>query len=121
MPSTGRRASRMTEDESWALVAEQRKLQVATIGRDGRPHLATLFHTVLDGRLAFWTYAKSQKIRNLDRDPRLTCLVEAGDEYEQLRASCADLRTWPWSAAPSSAACSGSTRPSIWIPRSPQR
>ena len=34
MPSTGRLASRMTEDESWALVAEQRKLQVATIGRD---------------------------------------------------------------------------------------
>ena len=85
MPSTGRLASRMTEDESWALVAEQRKLQVATIGRDGRPHLATLFHTVLDGRLVFWTYAKSQKIRNLDRDPRLTCLVEAGEQYEQLR------------------------------------
>jgi PPOX class probable F420-dependent enzyme len=75
----------MTEAEAWDLVAGQRKLQVATIGPDGRPHLVTLFHVVLDGRLRFWTYAKSQKIRNLERDPRLTCLVEAGDEYAELR------------------------------------
>jgi PPOX class probable F420-dependent enzyme len=85
MPSAGRVASRMSEDEAWALVAEEPKLQVATIGADGRPHLVTLFHTVLDGRLVFWTYARSQKILNLDRDPRLTCLVEAGEQYEQLR------------------------------------
>jgi nitroimidazol reductase NimA-like FMN-containing flavoprotein (pyridoxamine 5'-phosphate oxidase superfamily) len=85
MPSAGRLASRMSEDEAWALVAQERKLQVATIGTDGWPHLVTMFHAVLDGRLVFWTYARSQKISNLDRDPRLTCLVEAGEEYEQLR------------------------------------
>ncbi len=85
MPSAGRLASRMGDDEAWAVVAEERKLQVATIGPDGRPHLVTLFHTVLDGRLMFWTYAKSQKILNLERDPRVTCLVEAGEQYEQLR------------------------------------
>ena len=85
MPSAARLASRMSTDEAWALVAEQRKLQVATVGPDGLPHLVTMFHTVLDGLLVFWTYARSQKIRNLDRDPRLTCLVEAGEEYEQLR------------------------------------
>src|ERR1044072_3691221 len=85
MPSAGRVACGMREDEAWALVAEEPKLQVATIGADGRPHLVTLFHTVLDGRLVFWTYARSQKILNLDRDPRLTGLVEAGEQYEQLR------------------------------------
>jgi PPOX class probable F420-dependent enzyme len=85
MTSAAREASRMTEAEAWDLVAEMRKLQVATVGPDGRPHLVTLFHVVLDGRLMFWTYAKSQKIRNLERDPRLTCLVEAGDEYAELR------------------------------------
>lgn len=85
MPSAGRLASRMSEDEAWAVVAQERKLQVATLGPDGWPHLVTMFHTVLAGRLVFWTYARSQKISNLDRDPRLTCLVEAGEEYEQLR------------------------------------
>ena len=78
-------ATGMRDSEVWELVAHERKLQVATIGPDGAPHLTTLFHTMLDGRLVFWTYAKSQKISNLDRDSRLTCLVEAGDEYEQLR------------------------------------
>jgi len=85
MPSAGRLASRMSEDEAWSLVAQQPKLQVATIGPDGMPHLVTMFHAVLDGRLVFWTYAKSQKTRNLDRDPRLTCLVEDGEQYEELR------------------------------------
>ncbi len=75
----------MSDAEVWALVAAERKLQVATLGPDGWPHLVTMFHTVLDGRLVFWTYAKSQKISNLDRDPRLTCLVEAGEEYAELR------------------------------------
>lgn len=80
-----RSAVGMTEHEVWDLVAEQRKLQVATLGPDGWPHLSTLFHTVLDGRLVFWTYARSQKVRNLERDSRLTCLVEAGEEYADLR------------------------------------
>jgi PPOX class probable F420-dependent enzyme len=85
MSSAARDASRMSEPEAWDLIAGLRKLQVATVGPDGAPHLVTMFHVVLDGRLRFWTYAKSQKIRNLERDPRLTCLVEAGDEYAELR------------------------------------
>ncbi|MGN6577222.1 MAG: pyridoxamine 5'-phosphate oxidase family protein [Nocardioides sp.] len=38
-----------------------------------------------EGRIAFWTYASSQKIKNLERDPRITCLVEDGDDYFELR------------------------------------
>jgi PPOX class probable F420-dependent enzyme len=62
------------------------KVQVATNGHDGVPHLTTLFYVVLsDGRLAFWTYGRSQKIRNLERDPRVSCLVEDGTDYFELR------------------------------------
>ncbi len=81
----GRDAVRMTEEETWAFLAEQRKLQVATLGRDGAPHLTTLFHVVLDGTVVFWTYGRSQKVRNLERDARLSCLVEAGEAYAELR------------------------------------
>jgi hypothetical protein len=80
-----RRAVRLSDDEAWGLVAEQRKVQVATIGPGGWPHLVTLFHAVRAGSLVFWTYARSQKISNLERDPRLTCLVEAGEDYAELR------------------------------------
>src|SRR3546814_9569680 len=64
------------------------KVQVATAGKDGRPHLITLFYIVLDdGRIAFWTYGRSQKIVNLERDPRITCLVEDGVDYFELRGA----------------------------------
>jgi PPOX class probable F420-dependent enzyme len=84
MPS-GRARVRMSPDEVQELLLATSKVQVATINPDGTPHLTTLFHTVLEGRLAFWTYASTQKVRNLERDPRLSCLVEDGEEYFELR------------------------------------
>ena len=80
----GRAAVAMTEDEVDAYLAASMKVQVASIGRDGAPHLTTLFYVVHEGRIAFWTYATSQKIKNLERDPRISCLVETGTEYFEL-------------------------------------
>lgn len=66
-------------------LAEPHKLQLATLNPDGFPHLVTMYYDVFDGRLGFWTYATAQKTVNLRRDPRLTCLVETGDDYMTLR------------------------------------
>lgn len=83
---SGRDTVRMSESEVDAFLRGARKVQVGTVGKDGAPHLTTLFHVVLDdGRVAFWTYGTSQKVRNLERDPRITCLVEDGDDYFELR------------------------------------
>ncbi|MGH8985236.1 MAG: pyridoxamine 5'-phosphate oxidase family protein [Acidimicrobiia bacterium] len=76
---------RMTDDEIRTFLEDGRDLQVASINADGTPHLVTMWYAVRDGHLAFWTYAKSQKIVNLHRDPRLTVLVATGDRYEELR------------------------------------
>ncbi|WP_017592688.1 pyridoxamine 5'-phosphate oxidase family protein [Nocardiopsis potens] len=76
---------RLTGEEAEAFLAANRKVQVATVGRDGAPHLSTLFYAMVDGRLAFWTYASSQKAVNLRRDPRMTCLVDDGEDYGELR------------------------------------
>jgi PPOX class probable F420-dependent enzyme len=75
----------MTADEANALLAGSRKLQLATLNPDGTPHLVTMFYVMQDGQIAFWTYRASQKARNLARDPRVTCLVEAGEDYFELR------------------------------------
>ena len=75
----------MTEAEVSAMLAGSRKLQLATINRDGTPHLVTMFYVMLGGQIAFWTYRSSQKARNLARDPRVTCLVETGENYFELR------------------------------------
>jgi PPOX class probable F420-dependent enzyme len=83
--ASGRDAVRLTEQEVTDFLVSSKKVQVATVGPSGEPHLTTLFYVVDDGRIAFWTYGRSQKILNLRRDPRITCLVEDGDDYFELR------------------------------------
>lgn len=75
----------MTDEEIQAFLQEQRTLQVATIDHDGYPHLVAMWYILHDEHIVFWTYAKSQKAVNLRRDARLTCLVEAGQAYQELR------------------------------------
>lgn len=80
-----RRDISMTADEVEAFLAGGRDLQVATLGKDGWPHLTTLWYVVIDGLVTFRSFTKSQRIVNLRRDPRLTVLVEAGETYGELR------------------------------------
>ena len=76
---------RMNDEEIRAFLQEQRTLQVATIDHDGWPHLVAMWYVLLNDQIVFWTYAKSQKAVNLRRDARLTCLVETGTRYDELR------------------------------------
>jgi PPOX class probable F420-dependent enzyme len=76
---------KMTPEEADAFLAEEKTLTCATNGRDGFPHLMPLWYVLREGRIWAWTYAKSQKVKNLERDPRATLQVEAGLAYEELR------------------------------------
>ena len=80
---------RMTGAELRAFLDEQRIVQVATIGPNGRPHLMPLWYVVEDGEgdpvLRGWTFAKSQKAQNLERDPRATISIDDGVQYQDLR------------------------------------
>lgn len=81
---TGRASVSMSASEVADYLEASMKVQVASIGPDGAPHLTTLFYVVDEGRIAFWTYASSQKIKNLERDRRISCLVETGTDYFEL-------------------------------------
>ncbi len=76
---------RMSAAEASGFLAEERVVTCATHGPDGWPHLMPLWYVLREGELWAWTYAKSQKARNLERDPRCTLQVEAGAEYAELR------------------------------------
>ena len=76
-----------TEDELAAFLEAGRNLQVATNGPDGFPHLSTLWYFIVDGKVGFRSFTKSQKIVNLQRDDRITVLVEKGDSYETLQGA----------------------------------
>ena len=76
---------KMTGEEVLAFLGEEKVVVCATNGKDGFPHLMPLWYVVRDGELWAWTFAKSQKVKNLERDARATLQVEAGDAYDQLR------------------------------------
>lgn len=76
---------RMSHEEIAAFMEERQNLQVATIGKDGAPHLTTVWFAIHDGRILFETYGTSQKVANLRRDPRLAVLAEDGTTYGTLR------------------------------------
>ena len=75
----------MSESEVAAYLEEQKVLNVATIGASGHPHVVAMWFVLLDGKPAFWTFGKSQKVVNIRRDPKITGLVESGESYDQLR------------------------------------
>jgi PPOX class probable F420-dependent enzyme len=76
---------KLTEDEQAELLESERTVVVSSNGPRGWPHSMPMWFTVRDGELWVWTYAKSQKVKNLERDSRATLLVETGDEYQELR------------------------------------
>jgi Pyridoxamine 5'-phosphate oxidase len=75
----------MTDEEVLAFLAEQMVIQCATNGPRGLPHLVPLWFVSEGTDLISWTYARSQKAKNLERDPRATIGLEEGVEYQELR------------------------------------
>src|SRR5271168_1226644 len=86
----------MSAAEVAAFLAAERTVTCATVGPRGWPHLMPLWYVLRDAddgaqalesgpRIWAWTYAASQKVRNLERDPRATLQVEAGEAYQELR------------------------------------
>jgi PPOX class probable F420-dependent enzyme len=84
MPSR-REQIEMTEDEMRGFLARGKVVTCATIGPRGRPHLMPLWYVAEGLELRGWTYAKSQKAKNMERDPRATLQVEEGVLYHELR------------------------------------
>ena len=76
---------KMTEEEVDAFLRGRHSMTMSTISPDGSIHSVAMWYGFLEGAIAFETKAKAQKVKNLQRDPRLTCLVEAGETYDQLR------------------------------------
>lgn len=75
---------RMSDAEIDEFLAGRHTMNVASFNHDGTIHLVAMWYAMLDRDAVFWTFGKSQKIKNLQRDPRITLLVEAGDEYSEL-------------------------------------
>jgi PPOX class probable F420-dependent enzyme len=76
---------KMTAEEIDGFLQERRPVTLCSINHDGSIHAVAMWYGFLDGMLAFETKSKSQKAQNLRRNPRMTCMAEDGDYYEELR------------------------------------
>jgi PPOX class probable F420-dependent enzyme len=85
MGANRRSEIKMSPEEVDQFLHEERTTTMCSMHPDGSIHAVAMWYGFLEGTMAVETKAKSQKVQNLRRDPRLTFLVEAGDSYDQLR------------------------------------
>jgi PPOX class probable F420-dependent enzyme len=78
---------KLSEEELLGLLESERIAIVSSLGPRGWPHSVPMWFVPRNGEIWVWTYAKSQKVKNLERDPRATLLIEAGHEYSELRGA----------------------------------
>ena len=83
----------MSPAEVAAFLEQERTVICASRGPRGWPHLMPLWYVVRGEEIWAWTFAKSQKVRNLERDPRATLQVEAGEVYQELRGVMIEAET----------------------------
>lgn len=75
----------MANDEIAAFIEQSRIATMGTVGPEGRPHLVAMWYAVIDGAIWFETKGRAQKVKNLERDNRITCMIEDGHTYDTLR------------------------------------
>jgi len=76
----------MSAEEIRDYLREGHTMTLTTNGPRGYPHAVAMFYDVDDdGTILFATYAISQKVKNIERDPRVTLLIETGKRYDELR------------------------------------
>lgn len=89
---------KMDAAEVSAFLGGRRTMNIASFGPDGNVHLVAMWYGFLDdnnvyspeigfdpGEVVIETFARSQKVQNLRRDPRFTAIIEAGAEYPELQ------------------------------------
>jgi nitroimidazol reductase NimA-like FMN-containing flavoprotein (pyridoxamine 5'-phosphate oxidase superfamily) len=85
MATDRRQQIRLSPDEQAAFFRERKKAALATIDKDGFPHVVAMNYYARDGAFYMTSYGKAQKVVNIRRNPKVALMIEAGDEYAELR------------------------------------
>src|SRR5947208_15664490 len=87
MATNRRQQIQLSPDEQAAFFRERKKASLATIDKDGFPHVVAMNYFARDGAFYMTSYGKAQKAVNIRGNPRLALMIEAGDEYAELRGA----------------------------------
>ena len=80
-----RRQIQLRPDEQATFFREHRKAALATLDKDGFPHVVAMNYFVKDGAFYMTSYAKAQKVLNIRRNPKVALMIESGNAYSELR------------------------------------
>lgn len=83
---------RMTEEDAWRFISENHRMSFSSNGPRGFPHVIAVWYVVRGRKIAFWSFEKSQKIRNIERDQQVSGLIEAGTHPWNLRGVLLECR-----------------------------
>ena len=80
-----RRQIHLSEAEQAEFLAANRKAALATVDKDGFPHLVAMTYGIKNGVYYMTSYAKAQKVLNIQRNPKVGLMIEAGGSYAELQ------------------------------------
>jgi len=80
-----RRQIRFTPEEQATFLRAHRKAALATMDKDGFPHVVAMNFFVKDGAFYMTSYGKAQKVLNIRRNSKVALMVETGDKYSELQ------------------------------------
>ena len=75
----------MTQAEAWDWLEKGNNCSLATIDRDGYPHVVAMAYAIDSGAIVMTSFAKAQKVVNLRCNPRAAIMVESGKAYSALK------------------------------------
>jgi PPOX class probable F420-dependent enzyme len=76
----------LTREEALDFLRASKTMTIVSNGPKGYPHPMPMWFVVDDDMtVRMTTFRRSQKVKNLERDPRVSLLVESGTEYQELK------------------------------------
>ncbi|HEV8679014.1 MAG TPA: pyridoxamine 5'-phosphate oxidase family protein [Stellaceae bacterium] len=76
---------RLTPNEQATFLREHRKCALATLDKDGFPHVIAMNFREHDGAYYMTSYGRAQKVVNARRNPKVAIMVESGGAYAELK------------------------------------
>jgi PPOX class probable F420-dependent enzyme len=71
--------------EQQAFLQKNQKASLATLDKDGFPHVVAMNYFYRDGAFYMTSYGKAQKVVNIRRNPKVGLMVESGRVYNELQ------------------------------------
>ena len=76
---------KFNREEQEQFLNKNLKAALATLDKNGFPHVVAMNYFYIDGAIYMTSYGKAQKVVNIRRNPKVGVMVESGRSYDELQ------------------------------------